>query len=64
MLFWNRRKTCHSPDAAPVVDETYEVQPRSLVLLFAGRLPAIGRALATMTTTSKEAQRLMSCIPK
>ena len=34
---------CDSPDAAPVVDETYPVQPRSLVLLFAGRLPGTGQ---------------------
>ena len=36
---------CDSPDAAPVVDETYEVQPRSLVLLFAGRLPGIAQGV-------------------
>ena len=36
---------CDSPDAAPVADETYEVQPRSLVLLFAGRLPGIGQGV-------------------
>jgi glycogen operon protein len=36
---------CDSPDAAPVVDEAYEVQPRSLVLLFAVRLPGIGQGV-------------------
>ena len=30
-------------DAAPAVDEAYEVQARSLVLLFAVRLPGIGQ---------------------
>ena len=36
---------CDSPDAAPAVDEAYEVQPRSLVLLFAVRLPGIGQGV-------------------
>ena len=34
---------CDSPDAAPVVDETYQVQPRSLVLLFAVRASGTGQ---------------------
>ena len=30
---------CDSPDAAAIVDDAYDVKPRSLVLLFAARLP-------------------------
>jgi len=37
---------CDSPDAASVVDEAYEVQPRSLVLLFSARLPGIGKGVS------------------
>jgi glycogen operon protein len=34
---------CDRPDAAPLVGETYAVQPRSLVLLFAVRARATGQ---------------------
>ena len=50
---------CEGPDAAPVVDETYVVQPRSLVLLFAVRLHGTGQGgplpqSQTLSNTSEE----------